>query len=154
LVVNSQAFRVERRSHSSRELQNIMDGVTFTTFTVAPYMTYIDAERNQVMVGMRSLSHGLLAEVVDHYGDAATVQLDPFAPEMYLDERPANPPSWWELAQPPATWFTLTTGFPLYLGLGLLLILAGWLVPILRRQARSRVATGSEPDSGPAVTAE
>jgi len=132
-LVQGQAppYRVERRAHSTRELTDAMDAATELDVS----WTGVDAEGNRVRVGARSLDHALFTTAADRFGDVVVV-LEPFAPETYLDQPPADPPSWWSRAHPPGTWFALTTGFPWYLGAAALIVAAAWVAPRLARRRR------------------
>jgi hypothetical protein len=129
------AYRVDRRSHSARELATIMNDV-LPWAEHGAVMSSVDPRGNRVVLGVVGLSHGLFTDIADRYGDAMTVVVSPFMPLAYLDERPAHQPSWWDRTKPGATWFTLVTGFPWYLVAGLAATATIWLTPTLRRQRR------------------
>jgi hypothetical protein len=125
------AYRIDRRRHSARELTTIMNDV-LPWAEHGAVMSSVDARGNRVVLGVVGLSHGLFADIAARYGDALTVVVSPFMPVAYLDEPPADPPSWWERTQPAMTWFTLVTGFPWYLAAGAVAAAAIWLAPIRR----------------------
>jgi hypothetical protein len=134
------AYRIERRAHSTRELTDVMDAATdLSRYDV--FWTAIDAEHNRVTVASPRLSHGLYA-VAARFGDTVAIVHTPFGGPGYIDEPPPNPPSWWSRADPPGTWFTLTTGFPWYLAAVAVLVGALWILPRLarRRSTLSRSA--------------
>jgi hypothetical protein len=133
-------YRIERRAHSVRELTGVMDAATeLSRYGVV--WTVIDAEHNRVNVAGPRLSHGLFA-AASRFGDTVAIVHAPFSAPAYLDEPPPDPPSWWSRADPPGTWFALTTGFPSYLGAVVTVVAAAWVVPWLlrRRSTRSRSA--------------
>jgi hypothetical protein len=139
-------YRIERRPHSSRELTAVMHAAT----GLSPYgvfMTYVDAEHNRVLVSTRRLDPDLFSAAAARFGDTVAVVQAPFQPETYLDEPPPNPPSWWSRADPPRTWFTLTAGFPWYLGTAALVVAVLWLAPMLPRRRRVAPVDASSPAS-------
>jgi hypothetical protein len=125
-------FRVERRAHSSRELRQVLDDVIPRN---GAFMSSVDAEHNRVLLTVTRLSPSLFADLAAKYGDAVAVADDPFHPLTYPDGPPAGTvaPSWWSRADPLVTWFTLTTGFPWYLGGALLFAILVWVVTRLGR---------------------
>jgi hypothetical protein len=142
-------YRVERRAHSVRELTDVMDAaIDMSEHGV--FMTAIDPSGNRVTVSARCLSHDLFAADASRFGDTVAIAYAPFMPEVYLDEPPPDPPSWWSRTDPPGTWFTLATGFPWYLGAVLVIVGALWAPPWLgrRRQDPRSIAetVATEPD--------
>jgi hypothetical protein len=98
-------------------------------------MTYISFRRGQVVVGTSSLSHGLFGDLSRRYGDDVTVSYEPWAqPMSLLEAGGARPPSWFSRHEPLATWFTLVTGFPWYLGAAVLLEAAALVLWRRRRR--------------------
>jgi hypothetical protein len=128
-------YRIERRPHSSRELTAVMDAATDLSRYGAS-MTSIDAEHNRVLVSTRRLNRDLFTAAASRFGDTVAVVHAPFDPEVYLDGPPPNPPSWWSLADPPRTWFTLATGFPWYVGTVVLVVAILRVGPMLPRRRR------------------
>jgi hypothetical protein len=125
-------YRIERRAHSVHELTEVMHAATDLS-VYGVLMTGIDPHGNRVTVGTRRLSHELFAAATSRFGGTVAIVHAPFTSDAYIDEPPPDPPSWWSRADPPGTWFTLTTGFPWYLGAVVVLVGAAWVGPWLAR---------------------
>ena len=137
------ATRIERRLLSASQLRALQEAVTDglqAAHIEGAYMIEVDAERNQVMLSVTSLSHDGLATVARRHGDAVVIRWSPLTPPAYNNGPPPDPPTLWDTARPVTTWFTLATGFPWYLATGLLLTAAGWWGLLRARRRRSTPA--------------
>jgi hypothetical protein len=116
---------------------------------------WIEPCHDRYLVVVRGLDHSTLARL-SRYGDAVAVKLDPFAPVASTGVETIGPDpasvdrdltAWPRDPGPLSTWFTLVTGFPLYLG-GVIVALGGWWVLAIRRHRRKR---RPEPAAAPAA---
>jgi hypothetical protein len=126
-------YRIEFRPNSARELYATMHAAVPTSDRSA-HMSKVDAERNRVVLHVDRLGHPLFAELARGFGgEKVAVVAAPFAPLVYIGERPADEPSWWSRSDPPGTWLTLATGFPWYLASSMAVAALFWLMLLLRR---------------------
>ena len=136
------AYRIERRASQRAGIEAIQHAVVPAPDGSARW-SVVDAEHNRVELASDRLSHSRFANLATRFGaDTVAVVAAPFAPLVYIDERPANPPSWWSRADPPGTWLTLATGFPWYLASAVAVAALFWILPLLRPSARP---TGCRP---------
>jgi hypothetical protein len=142
-------YQVVRLKHSTFDLRALQD---FVVEHGGDYWTVVsagvDAQHNRVELTVRRLDHSTLAAMGRYHGEAA-VRLTPFAlfaanvaARTDADAVPGASPladpvalPTLRYADPVGTWFTLLTGFPLYLG-GVLAVLAAWWVVAIRRHLR------------------
>jgi hypothetical protein len=131
---------VAGRTYSEADLQAVSDRVIADR--IGPiFMGWVDPCHDRYEVTASRLDHTTLA-AISRYGDAVAVRLDSYSPLATIGVAGPDtytPPSWWTRADPVGTWFTLVTGFPLYLG-GVLAVLAAWWALAIRRHRRRGVA--------------
>jgi hypothetical protein len=145
-------WRVERVRNSSRALEAAGNEVINLSES-GIFMTAVDAQHNRLQVTTTRLSHALFATINGRLGDMVQLRFAPLDGPGYLDEPPPNPPSLWSRTQPPATWWTLTTGFPWHLGLVTLGVIVLWTSPRLRQRSRRPARpTGPIGPTGPTLT--
>ncbi len=126
------AYRIESRPNSAQQLNATMHAAVPTADRSA-HMSEVDARHNRVVLHVDRLGHPLFAELATGFGgERVAVVAAPFAPLVYIDERPADEPSWWSRADPPGTWLTLATGFPWYLASSMAVAALFWLMLFLR----------------------
>jgi hypothetical protein len=126
-------WRVERVRNSAHVLEAIgNEAVSLSEYGI--FMTVVDAEHNRVQVTTTRLSHALFVTITERFGDTVQLRFAPLSGPGYLGEPPPNPPSLWERTRPPATWWTLATGFPWHLGVITLGVVTLWAYPLLRRR--------------------
>jgi hypothetical protein len=131
---------VQGRKYGEADLQAVSDRVIGDHLDPI-FMGWVDPCHDRYEVTVCRLDHTSLA-AISRYGDAVAVRLDSYCPlftDLVAGPDTYTPPGWWTRADPVGTWFTLVTGFPLYLG-GVLAVLAAWWALALRRYRRRRTA--------------
>jgi hypothetical protein len=163
------AYSVPGRTRSQADMDAARDaveaGITRDNLE-AVFQGGLDPCHDRYEVQVYYLDHRTLT-ALSRYGDAVAVRLNPYVSgHAVLDAAGPTPgegavigtavpyrvlPYWLSHQDPVGTWFTLLTGFPLYLA-SVLAILAAWWALAIRRHLRRRRALASEatPDAAPA----
>jgi hypothetical protein len=140
IIPTGVAARVERRPYSVRHLRDLREAIADESDVDGRYFWFVDYDRDQVVVTVRSLSHTGLAAWASRYGGAVAVRWSPLVTYVGPGDIPPDAPSLWETARPMTTWLTLATGFPYHLAISVMLVAGvGW---IARRRHRRHALAG------------
>lgn len=131
----------EGRTYPDSELASIRDGVSHSDLPDGVVMVSTDSGRHQVIVATTALNYESFRYYHDRYGDAVALTWLPLSEQASADMS-TRPPSTWSASKALSSWLTLATGFPWYLGAGVVLTIVGWLLLQLpRRRRRTKAAT-------------
>jgi hypothetical protein len=133
-------WRISLVQHSVGTLTRATADIV-TTAQLGVFMAYVDPVRDQVMAETDAFGKDFFGRVRDRYGDLVGVVYAQPRPILTLLNHEFYLPAWWTSRHPFGTWLALTFGFPLYLGVLLLLDLGGWVALRWRRRPRGAAAT-------------
>jgi hypothetical protein len=143
---NGVPYQVVRRKRSWSDLNGLQKAATNDSDVWTAAGAGVDAPHNRVELDVRRLDHSTLSKL-SRYDGAVAVRLNSFA--GFASNQPPgqavpNYPGRWATADPVGTWYTLLTGFPLYLGSVLAALVVWWAVAVVRHRRRRRTAAPVE----------
>jgi hypothetical protein len=128
----------------------VMDDVTDALIAMQPdsgWVRTIGDGDGRVYVATTRLGNNMFVDLGNRFGGGTVGVI--YAP---MDQRPAlyepgfesaDDASAWQRTDPVSTWITLLFGFPVALGVGVVLAALGWTALLLRRRRRTRYDAGS-----------